>query len=149
MIRKRKKIRTKRGSRSCGGGNVKKRKGGGHRGGRGLAGGGKNKKTKADMVRQKYPNHFGKFGFKRPQAVIKKETTINVQELDQNIAAYVKEGIATQKGDLITMDVTVLGVTKVLGAGKVTHRLNVTAPAFSKSAVTKIEKAGGETHGSS
>ena len=149
MIRKRRKIRTKRGSRSCGGGNVKKRKGGGHRGGRGLAGGGKNKKTKADMVRQKYPNHFGKSGFKRPQAVIKKEKTMNVQELDQNIAVYVEEGIATQKGNVITIDLGALGVTKVLGAGKVTHRLQVTAPAFSKSAAAKIEKAGGKVHGSS
>ncbi len=149
MIRKRRKIRTKRGSRSCGGGNVKKRKGGGHRGGRGLAGGGKNKKTKADMVRQKYPNHFGKRGFKRPQAVTKKGKTINVQELDQRINTYIEQGIAHKKGDVITVHVGKIGVTKVLGAGKITRKLNVYAPQFSKVAVQKIEKAGGKINASS
>lgn len=149
MIRKRRKTRTKRGSRTCGGGNAKKRKGAGHRGGRGLAGGGKNKKTKADMVRQKFPDHFGKRGFKRPQAVVKEEKTINVQELDQRIDAYLKQGVAQKKGDVIMVDVGKVGVTKVLGTGKVTRKLNVYAPKFSKSAVQKIEKAGGTVNASS
>ena len=64
MIRKTKKIRKQRGSRSVGGGCTKKRRGAGHRGGRGLAGG--NKHLKTWMVIND-PNHFGKYGFKRPQ----------------------------------------------------------------------------------
>ena len=138
-----------RGSRTCGGGNPKKRRGGGHRGGRGLAGSGKSKKTKADFVRIHFPDHIGRRGFKRPPKVLHKKETINVQELDQNIDAYVQQGVAQKKGDTIFIDVGKLGISKVLGTGKVTQKLDVTAPKFSGSAVAKIEEMGGETHASS
>jgi len=149
MIRKSKKIRKMRGSRSCGGGNVKKRRGGGHRGGRGLAGSGKNKKTKLDFVRINFPDHLGRRGFKRPQKVLKEEELINLQELDQKIDSYLDKGIAGKKGDTITVDLGQLGITKVLGKGKVTRKLDVTAPKFSESAVKKIEERGGTVHASS
>lgn len=138
-----------RGSRTCGGGNPKKRRGGGHRGGRGLAGSGKSKKTKADFVRITLPGHIGRRGFKRPQEVLQKEETINVQELDQNIDVYLEQGVAQKKGDTIFIDVRSLGISKVLGTGKVTRKLDVTAPRFSGSAVTKIEEMGGNVHASS
>ena len=138
-----------RGSRTCGGGNPKKRRGGGHRGGRGLAGSGKSKKTKADFVRIHFPDHIGRKGFKRPQKVLQRKETINVQELDQNINAYVQQGVAQKKGDTIFIDVGKLGISKVLGTGKVTQKLDVTAPGFSGSAVAKIEEMGGNTHASS
>ncbi len=147
MIRKRRKIRTMRGSRTCGGGNPKKRRGAGHRGGRGLAGGGKNKKTKADFVRIHFPGHLGRRGFKRPQKVLQNEDTINLEELDQRIPSYLEEGIARKKGDFIVVDLNPTGITKVLGKGKITHKLEVSAPHFSESAVRKIESAGGKAHG--
>lgn len=143
MRRKRKKIRTMRGSRTCGGGNAKKRRGAGNRGGRGLAGGGKNKKTKYDWVRQNFPHHLGKRGFKRPPAVLYRDEIISVQELDQNMDYYLQQGLAQKKKDTISIDVEVLGVTKVLGGGRVTRKLDVSAPKFSKSAVQKIEEQGG------
>lgn len=149
MKRKRKKIRKLRGSRTCGGGNAKKRRGAGNRGGRGLAGSGKNKKTKADWVRQNLPGHLGKRGFKRPQAVISEDIIMNVQELEERIDQYIQEGVATKKGDTISVNVEDVGITKVLGGGRVTKKLNVTAPAFSDSAVKKIEAAGGTAHASS
>ncbi|MBU6998783.1 MAG: 50S ribosomal protein L15 [Theionarchaea archaeon] len=143
MRRKRKKIRTMRGSRTCGGGNAKKRRGAGNRGGRGLAGGGKNKKTKYDWVRQTLPNHLGRRGFKRPPAVQVTDETISVQELDQNIEYYLQQGLAQKKKDSVSIDVKALGVTKVLGGGRVTRKLDVTASKFSKSAIQKIEEKGG------
>ncbi|MBU7032897.1 MAG: 50S ribosomal protein L15 [Theionarchaea archaeon] len=149
MIRKRKKIRTMRGSRSVGGGSVKNRRGGGNRGGRGLAGSGKSKKTKSDYVRINFPGHIGRRGFKRPQKVIRSIKTINVQDLDQQIPALLESGHAQKKGDSITVDVGALGIEKVLGKGTVTHNLVVTAPSFSQSAVMKIEQAGGKAHASS
>jgi large subunit ribosomal protein L15 len=147
--RKRKKIRKLRGSRTCGGGNAKKRRGAGNRGGRGLAGSGKNKKTKADWVRQNLPGHLGKRGFKRPLAVITEDTVMNVRELDENIDQFIQEGIATVKGDIILLNTEDIGVTKVLGKGRITKKLDVTAPAFSESAAKKIEAAGGTAHASS
>lgn len=151
MIRKRKKIRKLRGSRTCGGGNAKKRRGAGHRGGRGLAGSGKSKKTKSDYVRIHFPDHIGRRGFKRPQKIVKKESPktkkeMNVQELDEMIETYLKKGIAEKKGDIIRIDVEKLGISKVLGRGKVTRKLDVTAPHFSEAAVQKIEHKGGKVH---
>ena len=67
MIRKTKKIRKQRGSRSVGGGCTKKRRGAGHRGGRGQAGGNKHHWT---WMVINDPKHFGKYGFKRPQKTI-------------------------------------------------------------------------------
>ena len=69
MIRKTKKIRKQRGSRSVGGGCTKKRRGAGHRGGRGLAGGNKHHWT---WMVINDPKHFGKYGFKRPQKTVQK-----------------------------------------------------------------------------
>ncbi len=135
-----------RGSRTCGGGNPKKRRGGGHKGGRGLAGGGKNKKTKADYVRKNFPGHLGRSGFKRPAKVIVHTETINVKELDQSSDTYIEQGLAHKKGDTIIINVEALGVSKVLGTGKVTQKFDVSAPSFSESAVKKIEEKGGTVH---
>ena len=135
-----------RGSRTCGGGNPKKRRGGGHRGGRGLAGSGKSKKTKADYVRINFPDHIGRSGFKRPLKIMTKENVINVKDIDLRVDAYLKEGIAEKKGDVIVINLEPLGVTKVLGEGRVTRVLDVRAPRFSESAVQKIEEKGGKVH---
>jgi large subunit ribosomal protein L15 len=135
-----------RGSRTCGGGNPKKRRGGGNKGGRGLAGSGKNKKTKADYVRKNFPGHLGRSGFKRPQKIMMHTETMNVNELDQNCSMYVEKGLARKKGDIIIINVESLGVSKVLGTGKVTQKFDVSAPAFSESAVKKIEEKGGTVH---
>jgi large subunit ribosomal protein L15 len=138
-----------RGSRTCGGGSSKNRRGGGHRGGRGLAGSGKSKKTKLDYVKKNFPDHIGRRGFKRPVKVVVPKEVINVQELDECIDTYVEEGKAKKKGDTFIIDLKVLGISKVLGTGKVTKKLDVSAPSFSKAAVQKIEERGGKVHDSS
>ena len=83
-----------------------------------------------------------KFGFKNPTRVEYK--AVNVAALRALAEAMnaaeicnddlVKAGLAS-KNDLI----------KVLGNGEITAALTVTANAFSKSAVSKIEAAGGKT----
>jgi large subunit ribosomal protein L15 len=143
VTRNRKKIRTLRGSRTCGGGNAKKRRGAGHRGGRGLAGTGKNKKTKYDWARKHLPDHLGRRGFKMPQAVMREEKIMNVQDLDQKIDFYCEKGLAEKKGDTIFVELGKIGISKVLGKGTVRRKLNVSAPSFSESAIQKIESAGG------
>ena len=79
MIRRTRKIRKMRGSRTVGGGSSKKRRGAGHRGGRGNSGLHKSKWT---WVVKYDPNHFGKYGFKRPQISIFKFAPINLDYLD-------------------------------------------------------------------
>lgn len=140
MIRKTKKIRKQRGSRSVGGGCTKKRRGAGHRGGRGLAGG--NKHLKTWMVIND-PNHFGKYGFKRPQKTIQKFNPINLSTINDNVEKYLDAEIATKEDGQIVINITELGYNKVLGKGSLSEAMTIKAPQFSKSAIAKIEDAGG------
>jgi large subunit ribosomal protein L15 len=83
-----------------------------------------------------------KFGFKNPTRVEYK--AVNVAAIQALAEAYsvseisnedlIRAGLAS-KNDLI----------KVLGNGDITSAVTVTANAFSKSAVSKIEAAGGKT----
>jgi large subunit ribosomal protein L15 len=85
---------------------------------------------------------YGKHGFSHDQQA--DVGTIDVGTIDQRIDQLLAQGLATQKGDIVTLDASALGVEKVLGSGKVTRKLNITAKAFSEQAKTKIEGAGGQ-----
>ena len=80
MIRTKRKINKQRGSRSNGGGCTKKRRGAGNKGGKGKAGAGKQHWTWT-VIHD--PDHFGKHGFKRPQKMIKKISTVNLKYLEE------------------------------------------------------------------
>ncbi len=139
MRRKRKKTYKKRGSRRCGGGSSKNRKGAGNRGGRGNAGSGK-------RARHKYtPGHLGKRGFTRPPKLKKDESIVNLRYLNDNIDKLLEKDIAVKKKNTILVDVSKLGASKVLGKGHLTRKFSVKAENFSESAKTKIEEMGGET----
>jgi len=141
MIRRTRKIRKMRGSRTVGGGCSKKRRGAGHRGGRGNAGLHKSKWTWT----VKYdPKHFGKYGFKRPPRSILKFNTVNLDYLDEKSEELVKQGLAQSKNGAIEIDITDLGYNKVLGKGRVNRPLVIKSPKFSSLAIQKIEEAGGE-----
>lgn len=128
-----------RGSRTCGGGTMKNRRGGGSRGGKGNAG-----KCKHHAIRAFLRNDsYGKHGFSRPQTVIHTVTTANVGEIDEFSETWVAEGLATRQDDEIHINLDELGINKVLGSGSVTRKLVLTSSAFSRSAVSKLEAAGG------
>jgi large subunit ribosomal protein L15 len=131
-----------RGSRTHGGGSHKNRRGAGHRGGRGRAG------------RDKHEFHnyepLGKHGFSRPEAVQDEVLEVTVQELDENAALYVADGVAEETDAGVALDARDIvedgheaDVVKVLGDGQVRNELVVVADAFTASAVEKIESAGG------
>lgn len=117
------KLKKFRGSRTCGGGTHKNRRGAGSRGGRGNAGGCKHHFVR-DMMRGRT---MGKHGFFKHNA--KEVDVINVGELDS---------MASDGGRLD------LGRAKVLGGGRLTRAFTVTASSFSATAREKIEEAGGE-----
>ncbi|MCD6478218.1 MAG: uL15 family ribosomal protein [Candidatus Aenigmarchaeota archaeon] len=124
-----KKTKKMRGKKTFGYGSKKKHRGGGSRGGRGLGGAFKHKKT---MILKENPEHFGKRGFKRKNKKIIK--TINLKELDE---LYRKSGEKS-------IDVSKLGYDKVLGNGKLTNALEIKSKSFSQMAKKKIEKVGGK-----
>ena len=141
MIRKGKKINKMRGSRSNGGGSVKRRRGAGNKGGKGKAGAGKHHWS-TTVIENRY--YFGKHGFKRPQKMIKKVNAVNLSYLEEQADDLVAAGKASQEGDAIVIDVTELGFYKVLAKGKITKTFKISAPQFSASAIEKIEELGGE-----
>ena len=137
------KKRRQRGSRTHGGGTHKNRRGAGHRGGRGNAG----------RDKHEFHNHepLGKSGFKRPQKTRRDVETVNLRELDEDIAILVDDGVAETSDDGYAVDARDLvddgheaDVVKILGAGQVYNELEVVADAFSESATEAIEAAGGE-----
>jgi len=128
-----------RGSRTCGGGTHKNRRGAGNRGGRGKAGGCKHHFVRAMLRGYSY----GKHGFKRPAEVSRDISKVNVGELDELASYLVTEGLAELKDGVYHINLENLGIEKVLGSGRVTKNLVVTSEEFSASAREKIENAGG------
>ncbi|HOI70880.1 MAG TPA: uL15 family ribosomal protein [Methanobacterium sp.] len=141
MIRKTRKINKLRGSRTIGGGSSKKRRGAGHRGGRGRAG---YHKHMWSWIVKYDPDRYGKSGFKRPQKTITKFNPVNLAFLDEKLDELVSKGIAKEEKGKVVVDVRELGYNKVLGMGKITKPAIIKSPRFSESATRKIEDAGGE-----
>ena len=129
-----------RGSRTCGGGTHKNRRGAGNRGGRGRAG--INAHHFVKWYKEMGGPVFGKNGFCNQIAI--DVTTIDVGALDQIVPSLLAQGIAKQEGDTVVINAADMGIEKVLGSGKVTKKINISAPAFSETAKAKIEKMGGK-----
>jgi len=87
---------------------------------------------------------FGKHGFKRPQSTTSDATIVNIGEIDEAIEQLVTDGFAEKKGDAFHIDLGNIGIEKVLGSGKVTKPLFITASEFSSVAKQKIEEAKGQ-----
>jgi large subunit ribosomal protein L15 len=128
-----------RGSRTCGGGTHKNRRGAGNRGGRGRAGHRDHRFTHyllADQV------HNGKHGFVNKTSTDVRALSVGI--LDQMAPDLVSAGIAAQEGDAIVINAEQIGIDKILGSGRVTQKMNITARSFSEQAKAKIEAIGGQ-----
>ncbi|MDI6720918.1 MAG: uL15 family ribosomal protein [Candidatus Aenigmarchaeota archaeon] len=124
-VRFRKKITRQRGSTSHGWGSKKKHRGGGSRGGRGMAG---RHKHKYSYVVTKEPDYFGFRGFTSRK---KKGKAINIDDMQK-------------LSDETTIDLKSLGYEKLLSRGRVERAVTVKAAKFSAKAKEKIEAAGGQ-----
>ena len=134
----RKKIRTLRGSRTCGWGRVGQHRGSGQRGGFGNAGGHKHMWSRMNVIN---PDYFGKKGFRRVK-FIHHTRTIDLELLSKAFEAPTKKGEGAEKKTKI--NVIDLGYEKVLGRGRIAKPVVVEAYSFSKIAKEKIESAGGK-----
>jgi len=117
-----KRINHYRGTRRCGHGNIKNKRGKGNRGGRGYAGSNKHRWT---YIIKYEPDHLGKHGFTSPKQKGKPLPVMNLWEL----------------GRLTDSEITFHG--KVLGTGNINRPIKVKALAWSKKAEAKIKEAGG------
>ncbi len=139
-VRKKQKHRKFRGHRTYHGAHRKWR-GGGSRGGRGAAG---MHKHKWSYTVKYEPEHFGKFGFKRPPSVVKKIRAINLEQIESMIDYFVEKKFAEKEGNAMKIDLQKAGYEKVLGSGKVFRPMIIHAKEFSKRAEKKLEEAGGK-----
>ena len=95
-------------------------------------------------VMQENPRYFGKWGFKRPQKLIEDMVALNIGDIDEALDRLVERGGATKKGRKYTVDLSILGIDKILGSGKVTRAIDlVGVKAISARAREKIEANGG------
>ncbi len=134
-----KRVKRIRGTRTCGGGSAKKRRGKGSKGGSGRAGA--------------YGHHFvwslkrgitkgnNKCASSREHATAK--IAINVGELENMLDGLIEKGKAEERADGVYLDTTLLGIQKVLGKGKITKKLMLKTNEISQIAKAKIENAGG------
>lgn len=135
VVRRKKKVRKLRGSKTHGYGSKKKHRGKGSKGGKGLAG---SKDHKKQMVLMQEPGHFGKIGFKRgfyPNIRRKKERekTITLREIDK----------LAEKESKNEINLLEYGYKKVISKGTVTKPLKIKALYVTERAKEKIEAAGG------
>ncbi len=77
------------------------------------------------------PDHFGRDPFRPPRYYSKPKRWVNVGDL---------ESLSKEK----SVDLTSMGIGKLLGSGSVTKAYNVTVGSFTKRAQAKIEAAGGK-----
>ncbi len=130
-----------RGSHTHGWGSKKKHRGSGHQGGAGMGGTGKRADSKKPSI-WKEP-YFGKRGFvkKNVKLVVK---PLNISYIDENIEALTERKLIKKEKDMYEVNISDLGFNKLLGGGKVTHKLKITALLFSKKAAEAVKAAGGE-----
>ena len=114
---------------TCGTGARKKSKGSGHRGGKGMAGTGKRADHKKSLILKLYGHgYFGKQGITSKSTERDKRDRINVGEIQEKY----KSGEVN------------LSSYKILGDGEIKNKFTITAQSASKSAIKKVEKAGGK-----
>ena len=128
-----------RGSRTHGRGK-KSGRGAGIIGGHGNAGIGKTGKI---WMLTNDRDHYGRHGFKRPQCMVKANSTINVSDLKKSMDRFVAEGFAKKDGEKYTINLTDAGIDKLLGSGNIDIAVDVTVAEVSAKAKEKIEAAGG------
>lgn len=133
VLNKRKKNTRMRGSCTHGYGAMKKHRGAGSRGGRGMAGTGKRADQKKPSILKKYgSSYFGKKGFKNPRKI--KLKFLNLE--------YIDKKLGKKEGGFFIFDAS--KYDKILSKGNLTKKVKIKCKSFSKSAINKIKGAGGE-----
>ncbi len=142
VVRRRKKTRKLRGrTRSMGYGRIGQHRKSGSKGGVGAAG---YHKHFWSWVVKYYPDWFGKHGFTRHPSLQTVFRTMNVGELNELVKELERTGVLARSGGMIEINLTSLGVNKLLGRGRIDRPVRVTVYAATELAIKKVREAGGE-----
>jgi large subunit ribosomal protein L15 len=141
--RKAKKSTKMRGSKTHGYGSMKKHRGAGHRAGRGNAGSGKRSDAKKPSLwkTHKSGKDPSKVGFNSWMRI--EHVTINVGHLNSIADSLVREKKAIVTQGAVVINLREMGITKLLGSGKVTKKLKIAVQFAVPAAKEKLEAAGG------
>ncbi len=137
---KKKKSSKRRGDREMGRGR-KKGRGAGLRGGRGNAGRHKHKRVHYAKLGQEFG--YTNYGFKIPDEAQKLTVSVNVEELDARLPLLVEMGEVQKEGDTFVVDLSKMGVDKLLGGGQIRSKVRITVASATPGAKSKVEEAGG------
>lgn len=142
VVRTRRKVRKLRGrTRSMGWGRIGQHRKSGSRGGKGAAGMHKHKWT---WVIKYAPAWYGKRGFNPPRIRAGYEPkVINVGDLAELAFKIRASGEAREEDGRIVIDLTSMGVHKLLGEGRISVPVKVKVPLATKLAAQKVQEAGG------
>ncbi len=141
VVRRKKKSRYMRGSRTHGYGSIGQHRKSGSKGGRGAAG---FHKHMWSWVVKYFPDWFGKHGFTRPVTITTEVRSINVGELNEIVKELELRGELKRENDKYVVDLSTFGINKLLGRGKIERKVKVIVYSASEKAISKIEEAGGE-----
>lgn len=139
---KKSKSSKRRGDREQGRGK-KKGRGAGLRGGKGNAGKHKHKRVHYALLGEEFGRPKG-FHIPPESQKTKGHVGVNVSELENVLPRLVEMGEASESGGVFTVNLTDMGVDKLLGSGQVRVKINVTVPSATEQAKSKIEEAGGQ-----
>lgn len=129
-----------RGTHTHGGGAKKKRRGGGHRGGRGRAGTGKRADQKKPSVWGK--DYFGRSGFKSPTHRI--VNACNLRFIEAHFNQLLEQGKIKKESGVYVVDLQQLGYDKLLSSGTLSHACKIIVSSASAKTADKVQAAGGE-----
>jgi len=133
------KSRKRRGSRTCGWGQIGQHRKSGSRGGHGHAGMHKHKWT---WVLRYDPDYFGKHGFYRPnKRVVRSMNLIQLSTLMESLER--RGGLKLREG-MPVVNLSTLGVGKLVGRGKLDKGLVVVVDSWTERAEKAVREAGGK-----
>lgn len=142
VVRREKKSRKMHGYRNRGWGSIGQHRKSGSRGGRGAAG---MHKHKWSWIIKNYRDWFGKRGFiPRNPSYTLKVSEINVGQIEEIVNKMVEMGTAMKEGSRVVVDLSRLGINKLIGDGEIAQPVKVVVWSASKKAIEKIRKVGGE-----
>lgn len=140
LNKKRKKVVKYRGSHTHGGGSKKKRRGYGHKGGRGLSGSGKKGDQKKSWILKNIGGkYFGKYGFNSIHS--KTNNIINLGYINNHFEDLIEKGIIVKENNDFVLNLANTDYDKILSKGDLTQKLNVVCEEgqISNKAKLKIE----------
>ncbi len=123
-----------RGLRTHGRG-IKAGRGAGKQGGRGNAG---LHKYKFKSMLIYAPDHFGRHGFVRPDAVAERPTSLNVGDLEAFVPTLEAAGALVREGTAFVGDLEKVGVDRLLGGGRPERTWKVRVAYASRHAREKV-----------